>query len=208
MSASTSLRSAARSALRLAAAALLVVVLASFPPLRDLLSRPLVVHDPEAKGSACYVLAGGGSIWERLDAASDLVHWGRVRTIILMQDHELGPYCFKAGRSFTRSEWAQDYLAWRGVPPNRIVWLPQVLGRFGTLTEARTVARLLPPDCDRLVLVSSAPHMRRSVLAFKRSLSPGIGVTPYAATGFQGSYELFHPIWVEYAKLLVYLVVS
>jgi len=187
---------------------LLFVILPSFLQTRIILSAPLVVHNMNARGDACYVLAGGGALWERLDAAADLVQMGRVSRILLMQDCTRGPYSFKAKISWTRTEWAADYLDWRGISPDRISWIPQTDGMFGTLTEARMVAKNLPKEVKSLVVVSSAPHMRRSVLAFRRSLSADMKVVPYAATEFVNSCEMHHPIWIEYLKLLVYFVMA
>ena len=184
------------------------VVLPSFPKVRVILSAPLVVHDPNARGDACYVLAGGGSLWERLDAAADLIQMGRVSRIVLLQDSGRGPYSFKANGSWTRTQWISDYLAWRGIPAQRIIWLAPTEGFFGTLSEGRAVASNLPKDVKALVVVSSAPHMRRSLLVFRRSLPANVQVVPYAATEFENSDEMYHPLWMEYLKLLVYYAVS
>lgn len=127
---------------------LIFVVLASFPKARAVLSLPLVLHDSSARGDACYVLAGGGSIWERLDAASDLVHMGRVGRIMLMEDRGRSQYNFQANRSWTKSEWMKDHLVWRGIPAEKIGWVAQAEGRFGTLTEARAVAKTLSGGCE------------------------------------------------------------
>lgn len=176
--------------------------------IRIVATKPLVLHDQQAKADSCYVLAGGGAIWERLDAASDLVQMGRVSKIMLMQDTMVGQYSFKAQKSWTKSQWMADYLAWRGITPQQIQWLPQAKGFLGTLTEAKAVADQLPKDCKSLIVISSAPHMRRSVLAFSRVLAKGVTVIPYAATTTENSYELHHPIWLEYLKLLVYSVIA
>lgn len=182
------------------------VVLPSFPKVRTILSAPLVVHDPNARGDACYVLSGGAALWERLDAAADLVQMRQVSHIFLMQDNKRGKYSFKASSSRSRTEWISDYLAWRGISADRVSWIPPTEGFFGTLTEAKTVAKNLPKYVKTLVVVSSAPHMRRSVLVFKRSLPVDVQVVPYAATDFESSSEMHHPIWIEYLKLLVYFV--
>lgn len=188
--------------------AMAFVLLPSIPQIRNLLALPLVVTDPNAKGEACYVLAGGSSILERLDAAADLIQMGRVNRILLMQDTMRGQYSFKTNSSWTRAQWMLDYLAWRGIPKERIIWFPQTEGTFGTLTEARTVAGHFPKNVKTLLIVSSAPHMRRSVLAFRRSLPADVKVIPYAATTFENSHERYHPVWLEYLKLLVYFVVA
>lgn len=183
---------------------LALVILGSFQQVRSIVSAPLMVHEPEARGEACYVLAGGNSIWERLDAAADLVNMGRVARIYLMQDDCRGPYSFKTGKSWTRGEWFLDYLAWRGVPPGKISLIPASDGFFGTMSEAREFAQHGPKWVRRLVLVSSAPHMRRATLAFRRALPADVRVVPYAASDFRTSSELYYPIWMEYLKLLVY----
>lgn len=188
--------------------AAILIVTSSVPLVRSFFATPLVVHADSAQGDACYVLAGGGSLKERLDAAADLVQMGRVSRILLMQDKMRGPYSFKAKTSWTRTQWATDYLAWRGISADRIGWIPQTDKMFGTLKEARAVAKNLPKGVKTLVVVSSAPHMRRSVLAFKRSLPADVNVVPYAATTFENSYEMHHPIWLEYLKLLVYYVIA
>ena len=46
------------------------------------------------------------------------------------------------------------------------------------------------------------------MLAFRRSLPANVKVIPYAATTFENSYEIYHPIWIEYLKLLVYYVIA
>lgn len=187
----------------------LFVLLPSIPPVRERLAAPLVVHDDGAKGDACYVLAGGTSAtWERLDAAADLYQMGRAPRIVLMRDDHVGAYDFKSDASWTATRWAIDRLVWRGVPKSAVTVLDPVDGFFGTLQEARNVAAKLPPDVRKLVVVSSAPHMRRAVLAFRRSLPPAIEVVPYAASPYLRSAETFFPLWVEYAKYLVYLVVA
>ncbi|ABL00052.1 YdcF family protein [Pelobacter propionicus] len=187
---------------------LILVAFPSVPSVRAWLAAPLVVQNMHARGDACYVLAGGGALWERLDAAADLVQMGRVPLILLMRDDSRGQYRFTARTSWSRTQWAVDYLAWRGVPKERIVLLSPVEGALGTLAEARAVARHLSKQVKSLVLVSSAPHMRRTVLAFRRSLPSAVGVIPYAATSLENSFELYHPIWLEYLKLLVYLVIA
>ncbi|WP_224981919.1 YdcF family protein [Geomonas agri] len=187
---------------------LALVLLPSFPGVRAILAHPLTVTDPQARGDACYVLAGGETVWERLNAAADLVHLGRVPRIYLMDDPSRDQYSARAGRSLTRREWYLDYLAWRGVPAERVSFIPRAPGFFGTRAEAGALAAHLPVGVHHVVIVSSAPHMRRALLAFRRALPAQVEVVPYAATGLAASGELYHPLWIEYLKLLVYGVVS
>jgi uncharacterized SAM-binding protein YcdF (DUF218 family) len=187
---------------------MIFAALPTYPMVRNWFAAPLVLNDTNARGGACYVLAGGGAIRERLDAASDLIHMGQVPTILLMRNDKPGAYSFKARKSWTGTEWSMDYLAWHGVMSQKITLLEEVHGLFGTLAEARNVAKQLSKNVKTLVVVSSAPHMRRTVLAFRRSLPADVKVIPYAATTFENSYEMYHPIWLEYLKLLVYYVVA
>jgi uncharacterized SAM-binding protein YcdF (DUF218 family) len=180
------------------------VVLPSIPGVRSFLAAPLIVSNERASGDACYVLAAGNALWERLAAASDLYHEKRVPKIILMRNNEMGPYNFPARESWSGTQWAVEYLGWRGVPKEKIQIIAEVKGIFGTLSEAKNIAQNLPPDIKKLVLVTSAPHTRRSLLAFRHELPIGVEVIPFAATSFATSAEMSDPIWLEYSKLLVY----
>ena len=184
------------------------VGLPSIPAVRGVLASPLVVTDPDARGDACYVLAGGHAFTERLAAASDLYNMHRVPRIIIQRADELGPYNFVAKASWTATEWALDFLTHSGVPRDKILVIAEARGMFGTLAEARNVKASLPADVRTLVIVSSAPHMRRSMLAFSRVHPAGVTLHPYAATDFSSGDEYFRPIWLEYLKLAVYELVA
>jgi uncharacterized SAM-binding protein YcdF (DUF218 family) len=185
-------------------AVLAFVILPSIPQVRAALGWPLVVSSDSASGDACYVLGAGNAIWERLAAASDLYHMRRVPKIILMRDDSRGPYSFTAHASRSATEWEVEYLAWRGVPRDRVQLIDHREGPFGTLSEARSVARVF--NGNSLVIVTSAPHTRRSLLAFRRVLPKEIAVVPYSASSFKTSAELYNPLWVEYLKLVVYAI--
>lgn len=187
---------------------LLTVFLSSSLRVRLILAWPLVLTEDNARGDACYVLAGGDALWERLAAASDLYHMRRVPRIILMRNDEPWSYSFVARSSWTQTQWALDFLSWRGVPRSNIEVIPTATGMFGTLQEARNVAAALPRDVKRLVLVSSAPHMRRCVLAFGRVLPDGVDVVPYTASSFKMSQEMYNPLWLEYLKLGMYALIA
>jgi uncharacterized SAM-binding protein YcdF (DUF218 family) len=189
---------------------LVVLLLASdAPPVRVWLTAPLVVSNPAAGGDAAYVLAGGAALRERLDAAADLIQMRRVPRLFLMRDDQEGAYSFKARAPWTGTEWALDYLRWRGVPDGAVqVFEDRHLSRLGTLDEARSLAVILPDTVSRLVLVTSPAHTRRSVLAFTRSLPSRVAIRPYAATSIRGSVEFYSPLSVEYLKLLLYAIAA
>jgi uncharacterized SAM-binding protein YcdF (DUF218 family) len=187
-------------------AVLAFVAIPSIPKVRSLLARPLIVTSEAANGDACYVLGAGNAIWERLAAASDLYHVKQVPKIILMRDDARGAYSFPDHASWTATEWSVEYLSWRGVPKDKILLIDHAEGWFGTLSEARNVARSF--NGKSLVIVTSAPHTRRSLLAFRRVLPKDVTVIPYSATSFETSAELYYPIWLEYMKLFAYAIIA
>src|SRR5512144_2537550 len=150
----------------------LFVVVPTIPAIRRLLARPLVVCDRDARGDAGYILAGGNAFRERLGAAAELFNLGRISRIIFMCDDAPSAYNFTAKANWTKTQWALDFLVHRGVPRDGIQVTERPGGMFGTLQEARNFRKSLPADVQRLILVSSAPHMRRCVLAFRRVLPP------------------------------------
>lgn len=184
-------------------------VLTSIAPVRALLSYPLYVNETDAEGDAAYVMADGYAFWKRLHAASDLYNMKRVPAIYLLVEQDSVGYNFVDGRSETRTERGVRYLQWHGVPKSAIHFIevpgPQA---FGSLSEARAFADLEIPNLSRMVVVTSAPHTRRSKLCFERSMPPDVRVQCYAASELSSSVELYEPIWLEYLKLLVYSFVA
>jgi len=192
-----------------AAVALGLFVAASVPPVRRILSAPLVVSDGSASGDAAYVLADGSALGERLNAAADLYLMKRVPLIIVMRDDNQSALRFKAEASWTVTQWSLDFLQWRGVPSDKVlVFDSRATTRLGTLNEARSLALALPSKVARLVLVTSPAHTRRSVLAFTRSFRTRVAIVPYAATAIDQSAEYYSPLWLEYLKLLTYAMVA
>ena len=195
--------------LRLAVAVIVLMIAAEIPPVRVWLTKPLVVTSAESNGDAGYILAGGSAFRERMAAAADLVLMHRVPRLYLMRDNDLAAFSFTANRNWTPTEWAVDYLKWRGVPEAAIqVFDDKKLSKFGTLDEALSLAAILPANVNRLVLVTSPAHTRRSVLAFTRSLPKRVTVLSYPAVEIRQSTEFYNPLTVEYLKLLVYAVVA
>ena len=177
---------------------------------RHVLSAPLIVHHPEARGDAVYVMQGGLASEERLRAAADLFHMGRVPRIYLLRDDNRSYYSFAERRSMTRTEWMLSYLGWLGIPRDRVILIdddPSAM--LGSLHEADLARARLPKDVHRLVVVTSPVHTRRSGLAFRRRLGPGrVEVVTYAAIDWSLSAETFAPLWLEYLKFAVYVVIA
>lgn len=182
-----------------------LLLAAAIPPVRVWLTKPLVVTSSESNADAAYVLSGGAASRERLAAAADLVHMRRVPRIYLTRDSNQSAFNFKAGRNFTPTEWAVDYLKWLGVPEEAIeVIEDRKTSKMGTLDEAQSLAAVLPANVNRVVLVTSPAHTRRSMLAFSRTLPARVTLLSYPATEIRQSTEFYHPLSVEYLKLLVY----
>ena len=194
---------------RLALALLVILIASEVPPIRVWMTKPLVVASESSNGDAAYVLSGGAALRERLAAAADLYQMHRVPRILLMRDTDKSAFNFKAQTNWTPTEWAVDYLKWLGVPAEAIqIFDDRKLTRFGTLDEARSLAAQLPENINRLVLVTSPAHTRRSVLAFTRNLPKRVVVLSYPAAEIRQSTEFYNPLIVEYAKLLVYAIVA
>lgn len=203
------LRRGLRWALALVGAWLLFVAAPSVRPIRAILGAPLVVDDREARGDAAYVLASGSAMHERLRAAADLWHMGRVPRLLLVEHGGWSYFNFVEQESWSYTRWQVAWLRWRGVPESAITVLPAPAGgALGTRGEARAVGDWRPVELQRLVIVSSPAHMRRSVLAFERALPEGVSVVPFAATELGDSSELWRPLWLEYAKLVLYWIVA
>ena len=154
-------------------------------------------------------MADGYATWKRLRAASDLYHEHRVPKIYILNEQEGVGYDFVGKRSETRTQRAVRYLQWHGVPESAIDFI-SVDGEaaFGSLSEARAFADLELPNLQRVVVVTSAPHTRRSKLCFQRSLPAEVSVQSYAASELATSAELYEPIWLEYVKLVIYYFVA
>lgn len=202
-----SLKSAARWRLRfwaLGTLALVFAVASSFAAVRGWVMAPLYVHDEQASGEVAYVMADGPATWERLRAVADLYHMDRIEQVALLNEQRSAGYNFVRHNNDTRLQREIDFLDMLGVPADVIRaidadpddWL-------SSRSEAAGLYREMP-DLERLVVVTSPPHTRRSLLCFKRLFSTRTEVTVYAAAKPSESVETHLPIWIEYVKLAVY----
>lgn len=181
-----------------------VSVATSFATVRGFLITPLHVHQSGAVGDFAYVMADGPASWERLRAASDLYHQQRVGRILLLNQQ------YSAGWNFVREELDSrvrreiDYLVLFGVPEERIFTVPSLSDSWmSSLSEAQSVAKFAP-DPKKMVVVTSPPHSRRSRLCFRRVFPQRTEISVYSPDDPGNSAETHFPIWIEYAKLIVY----
>lgn len=183
---------------------LVLTIATALAPVRGVLILPLYVHDKDARGEIAYVMADGTAYWERLFAASDLYHWGRVERIYILEELESSSYNFIRRESDTRLQRAIDYLSMRGVPADAIQAVPRLPdGWLSSRVEAEGVAKL-PQTFQSIVVVTSPPHTRRSRMCFRRAFGEETAISVYSANEPAHSAETHFPIWVEYAKLVVY----
>lgn len=190
------------------AAVLLLVVLPSFKQSRALLAWPLYIHHPDASAELAYVMSGGPASFERLLAASDLYHTEKISEIAIENESHTSSYNYLTNQSESRSDRCVEYLVMRGVPRDRVRLIPpRSSSRFGSLREAQNVAQAIN-HLDQLIVITSPAHTRRSELAFKRSLPNTVDVRVYAASDLTGSDEIFSPLWIEYIKLAVYIIIA
>ena len=190
------------------AACLVVTFRSSRHEVRALAILPLYAHDDNARGDAAYVMADGHAYAERLNAASDLYRLGRVPRIIILDEQGSEGYDFVPQELPTRVDRAKAYLVWFGVPAKSISTIPvRPNAPFGSLSESRQLAED-EPDIKSLVVVTSAPHTRRSRLCFRRSFPENIDVQIYSASTPRRSAEIDAPIWIEYVKFAVYYLVA
>ena len=185
------------------------LVMVGLPSLREVrawLIAPLYRHDESASGEAAYVMADGSAYWERLRAASDLYHLGRVKRIYIRNEKDRTVFDFVENKLPTLAERAIAYLQWLGVPAEAVITVPVLdSALMSSLGEAQSFFDEIPQDTLAVVVVTSAPHTRRSLLCFQRSKPAGCSVSVYAASSPYDSSEIYFPIWHEYVKLMIYL---
>ena len=182
----------------------LLVILPSIKPVRGLLAAPLYLCDDNPKTEIAYVMADGHAYWERLQGASDLYHMGKIKRILISHETNYSLYNFVKKKNDLLYERAIDYLIWKGVPREAIDTIPvNHEAWLSSLGEAQQVARSLP-TLQNITVVTSAPHTRRSLLCFQRSLPKHVETKIFAPSGPLESWEINEPIWIEYVKLMVY----
>ena len=171
---------------------------------RAVLIWPSYKHDANASGDFAYVMAGGPAYFERLRAASDLYHWDRTKTIVILDEEQGAGYDVVKRKRETRVELAKRYLKLFGVPESAVLTVKAEENiYFGSFSEAIAVSREFP-DAKDIIVVTSAPHTRRSHLCSSRVYPDNTKIAAYSASLPAESDELFSPIWLEYFKLAIY----
>lgn len=122
-------------------------------------------HHPEGGDEVIFGRA------ERLQRGLQLLRQGRIRRLILCAGPP-SPSDFTA--TVSEGERARGEALRQGFPPDKVLLAPPAAN---TAEEARVVRGILGPDADvPLILITSAFHMPRALLAFRRA---GLQVLPH-----------------------------
>lgn len=155
-------------------------------------------------GCGCvYVLGGSeGNLRERFTIAARLYHDKVAGKVLILSRPGITEYDPVRRRNLTNDEWSMDQLIRLGVKSRDIEPIYTGEGLFGTLAEAKEVARLtLARGYGRLILVTSAYHTKRVWLTFAKNLGDqGIEVYLYMSRDRADLATLAE----EYVKLVVY----
>lgn len=157
----------------------------------------------EPECGCIYVLGGSeGSLRERFKIAARLYRENLAVKVMTLSRPGITAYDPVLERNLTNDEWSRQELIRLGVKSSAIELIHAGEGFFGTLAEAKEVARLMPERSYRqLILVTSKHHTRRAWLAFARNLA-GQGIEIYAYMAHDG--EDLATLAEEYVKLIVY----
>jgi uncharacterized SAM-binding protein YcdF (DUF218 family) len=141
----------------------------------------LVVRAELPLADALVVLSSGATYIERTHHAAQLLGEGRATAIIVMNDGLQGGWSQTEQRTLYYFERTIEELSRRGVQPERIRFLPDVVpdGTFGEAKQLRRYAERL--GLRSLLIVTSAYHSRRTLWIFHRVFAGtgvAIGVAP------------------------------
>ncbi len=193
---------------------LAIFLLAGHKQLKDLLLRNLVEVHPVPTGyqttqasknstNVIYVLGGTQpSLEKRFHVAASLYHSKIANRVLILSRAGITGFSPALRRNLTNDEWAEGKLADLGVNKRDIEPIQVEQGMFGTLAEARGIARLaVARGYKSLILVSSSYHTRRVWRSFSYTLKDqNIELYAYMCNDDAGLVGLF---W-ECLKLLIY----
>jgi uncharacterized SAM-binding protein YcdF (DUF218 family) len=164
-------------------------------------SAPSTASPPLEKTDAIVLLAG--NFHQRAPAAAFLFRNGNVGKVILTNDGVFSGWSDKYNRNLYQIEWAEEKLVALGVPRERIVKLP--FYGSGTIYDALAVKRYaLSSGMHKMILVTSAYHMRRALWTFRKVFSgESVEVTAHPAVSGETSLKFKA---AEAAKLVYYYV--
>ncbi len=150
---------------------------------------------------ALYILGGSeSSLLPKFKLAARLYQEGRCAKILTLSRPGITAYSFELERNLTNDEWTVKHLTGLGVPAADIQTLSFEQEAFGTLTEAKGLAKTAESRAYQcLILLSTSHHTERVHLSFSHYLPDQ---KLYVLASDKPVY-LRH-LLVEYCKYLVY----
>ena len=193
-----------------------IIVLAVFTLSRA--GRWLVHSNELAKADAIVILVG--SMGDRILEAEDIYSTGYARQILIVNENQYGSSRLnKRGIKLpSKATIICNALMQIGIDTDDITVVQY--NSTSTLTEAIAIRDYLKslPQMDTIILVSSAPHLRRASMIFSRAmqtldrevviLSAPSKYTPFDAGGWWRDKEDIQIVLMEYIKLMHFLLIE
>lgn len=176
------------------------------PAIKHWLEGKLVVVNSlpsSATVDASYVLGGSPrSLEYKFKTVADCYCKGICKTILILSRPGITEYSPSLGRNLTNNEWSILKLKIAGVSEKDIELVDMEPGFFGTLTEAKHIARLAERrGYESLMLVTAPYHTKRVKVSFAGMLrNKGITVL-VRGSAEQHSLSM---LLVEFVKLTIY----
>ncbi len=182
-----------------------IVALCNYNTIKQLLRDYLSVQDqlPNNTADALYILGGStNSTYRHIIAAADIYKDKKAKKILIFSSLTKNEYDPNLNRNLSNNEWVIKHLVERGVKKDDIDTVLVNKGHFGTLSEARDVAKYAKKENYRSIILLSSPcHGRRVSNSFKHFLNPA-GIKAYV----EASDDVFYmrELILEFVKVQVY----
>lgn len=173
---------------------------------KDLLWNELIGSNPlpfSTKVDAVYILGGSQkSLVLKYKTAAKLYHEGICRNILILGRPGKTEYNRALGRNLTNNEWSILALQKFGVPAKHIEPIKIHEGFFGTLSEAKSISKLIKKrQYKSILLISSPHHTKRVSISFAKYLKD-YNITVF--TQYSEDKEPVKGLLIEYLKLKIY----
>jgi len=171
-------------------------------------------------GHADAIVIPMGSITDRILQAVDIFQSGSVDRLLIVEGQNDGyrELIERGADMVSGTRQMGNAAVAMGIPANRVIILPG--GAKSTQDEAMIINEYLSdkPDVDTLMLISSAPHMRRAYLIFKRTFKQShtnicILCCPSSYTDFNAkkwwmSKDDIETVFMEYMKIAYFFLID
>lgn len=135
------------------------LILLSTTWFRAWVSYPLHVSNMTTNADIAYVMSDGHAYWNRLYAASDLYHMGKIKKVAIQENPTSSRYDFILRRSQTVTQRSIRYLEDLGVPVDRIITVAGVDSpALVSWSEAQAFANEFPETPNVVILTPHSPQ--------------------------------------------------